>query len=70
MAKEIEIEHEDGTTEKVTAYFLKDKVKVKIAYPKDYAKTKHFKDDDIVELHELTAAAFIKKGIASIVKDK
>lgn len=70
MAKDIIIENEDGTTEEAKAYFLKDKVKVKILYPKDYKKTKHFEDGDIVELHELTAETFVKKGIASIVKDK
>lgn len=62
------VDEETGETGK--PYFINERVKVKIEYPKDYKKTKHYKDGDVVELHPLTADAFIEKGVGKKVADK
>jgi hypothetical protein len=53
-------------TDKV--YRFSDVVKMKVAYPKDYAKKKHLKDGDTIEVHVLQAEELEAKGIAKIIK--
>jgi hypothetical protein len=66
-APEVVVNEETGETGK--AYKIADRVIVEIAYPKEYKKTKWFKDGDRVKLHRLTAQTFIDKGIGKIVAD-
>jgi hypothetical protein len=47
---------------------LDDMVQFKVAYPKDYKKTKHFEEGAIITVHAETAATFESIGIGKIVK--
>jgi hypothetical protein len=58
---------DENTGETGKAYKISDLVTFEIAYPKDYKKTKHFKDGAKVKLHRLTAETFLEKGIGKIV---
>lgn len=71
MGKKIEIEDkETGATEEVTAYFLSETVKFKVAHSKDFAGKKYLKDGEILKLHITTAEVLVKKGVGQIVKEK
>lgn len=50
--------------------YEKNTVPVKIKYPADYKHPKHFKDGEIREVSQESADAFVKKGFATIVKEK
>jgi hypothetical protein len=53
-------------TDKV--YKFNDTVKFKVAYPKDYAKKKHHKDGDVIDLHVIQAEDWEARGLGKIVK--
>lgn len=45
-----------------------DVVNFEIAYPKDYAKKKHYKDGDVIELHRLQAEEWEARKLGKIKK--
>jgi hypothetical protein len=45
-----------------------DVVSFKVAYPKDYAKAKHIKDGETIELHRLQGEDWEKRGLGKIIK--
>jgi hypothetical protein len=53
-------------TDKV--YRFNDVVKFKVAYPKDYAKKKHLKDGETIELHVIQAEDWEARGLGKIIK--
>lgn len=56
MKDKIKNQLEDSPGSKVVS--LDDMVTFEVAYPKEYAKTKHFTNGDKVRLHRVTADQF------------
>ncbi len=61
VSVELAIEHLAATESEL--------VKVQIAYPADWSKSKFFLDGEIKEVHRNNAEIFIKQGIATLVTE-
>lgn len=49
-------------------YKFSDMVDFKITYPKDFKKTKHYKDGEVVNIHLAQARDWEARGLGSIQK--